>query len=122
LTIPFAAVCDAGNKGKRVAVDGYLRFPDSFSGDLSVVLRLYQNADGSGTPIGVQTRFGELTNQVEMVSDQYTDENLKVHITNGQDVGFDTRVRVSGTMYVPGSSATVEFACGLENPLIEKAP
>src|SRR4051794_4807317 len=60
----FGAVCDKGNDGKRVAVEGYLRFPQSFTGQ-SAVLRLYQNADFTGTPIGVQMPVGNEANQME---------------------------------------------------------
>jgi hypothetical protein len=63
----FASVCDQANKGQRVAVQGYLRLPESFSGDLSVVLRMYENDDFRGAPIGVQIRLGSEANQVEQV-------------------------------------------------------
>src|SRR5262249_9087547 len=62
----FGAVCDKANDGKRVAVEGYLRFPDSFKGDQSAVLRLYKTADFAGTPIGVQIKIGSQANQMEM--------------------------------------------------------
>jgi hypothetical protein len=32
----FTTACDKANDGKRVAVEGYLRLPQSFSGDESV--------------------------------------------------------------------------------------
>src|SRR5262249_6621590 len=62
----FGAVCDKGNDGKRVAVEGYLRFPESFTGRQSAVLRLYRSADFTGTPIGVQMPIGGQANQMEM--------------------------------------------------------
>jgi hypothetical protein len=54
--IAFAAACDGANDGKRVAVQGHLLFPDSFTGDDSVVLRLFETDDFDGTPIGVTTQ------------------------------------------------------------------
>lgn len=115
----FNAVCDKANDGKRVAVDGYLRFPESFTGSQSVVLRLYKANDYAGTPIGVQTRIGTQANQVEYAPKQYTDKDLKVHLADGQVAGFGTKVRVSGNVYFP--LVGQNFACGLENPLIELA-
>lgn len=115
--VDFAAACDKANDGKRVAVQGYLLFPDSFTGDESVVLRLYETDNFDGTPIGVTVKFGNEANQVELVADQYTDEDLKVHLTNGQVVGYETRVKVSGKMYYP--LVDQDFDCGLENVLIE---
>ena len=52
----FASVCDKANEGKRVAVVGFLRFPEKFTGTSSVVLRLYGGSDYTGAPIGVQTK------------------------------------------------------------------
>jgi hypothetical protein len=115
----FSAVCDKANDGKRVAVEGYLRFPESFKGVQSVVLRLYKADDLGGKPIGVQTKMGNQPNQVEYAPKQYSDKDLKVHLVNGEVVGFGTKVRVSGNVYFP--TVAGELACGLENPLIELA-
>ncbi len=116
-TTDFASVCDKSNDGKRVAVEGYLRFPDSFTDSNSVVLRMYDKSDFQGTPIGVQTEFGTQANQVEPVKDQFQDTDLKVHQADGQVAQFMTRVRVSGKVYFPIVSQ--EFPCSLENPLVE---
>lgn len=115
----FGAVCDKGNDGKRVAVEGYLRFPESFTGRQSAVLRLYQSADFTGTPIGVQMPIGGQANQMEMPPKKYSEKDLKVRLADGEVVGAGTKVRVSGTVYFP--SVTQDFTCGLENPLVERA-
>jgi hypothetical protein len=116
----LAAVCEKGNSGERVAVRGYLRFPQSFTGTQSAVLRLYPSADGSGTPIGVQMPIGNGPNQMELPPKQYTEKDLKVHLANGQVVGGDTQVTVSGSVYFPMTGQ--DFTCALENPLVETAP
>ncbi len=118
--VDFASACDKSNDGKRIALVGYLRFPDSFTGDQSVVLRMYDTNDFSSMPIGVQTEFGTQPNQVQTVSDQYTDSDLKVYLAQGQTAQYGTRVKVSGKVYYPIVSQ--EFACSLEDPLIELAP
>jgi hypothetical protein len=112
----FANVCDKANDGKRVSLVGFLRFPDSFTGEQSVVLRMYETGDFKGKPVGVQTEFGTGVNQLEKVADQYTDEDLKVHLPNGQVAGFGTKVKVSGTVYFP--LVGQEFDCALQNPLV----
>ncbi len=114
----FTTVCDKANEGKRVALEGYLRFPESFSGE-SMVLRFYQANDLKGAPIGVQMRVGSQANHVEQVPKQYSDKDLKVHLANGQVVGIGTKVRVSGTVYFP--LVGQDFACALSNPLVEPA-
>src|SRR5262245_28661373 len=75
---PFGAVCDKANDGKRVSVEGYLALPDSFTGSQSAVLRLYQTADETGQPIGVQIPIGAQPNQMEMPPKQYSAADLKV--------------------------------------------
>lgn len=116
----FASACDKANDGKRIALTGYLRLPDSFTGDQSVVLRLYEANDFSGKPIGVQTEFGAQANQAEPITTQYTDSDLKVHLANGQLAQFGMKVKVSGKVYFP--VVAQEFDCSLENPLVELAP
>jgi len=116
---PFANICSDANKGERVAVQGFLRLPDSFSGDLSIVLRLYETDTFSGIPIGAQIRLGSEPNQVENVPTSYTDDDLQVHLANGQAVGYGTKVKLSGKVYFP--SVDQDFVCGLENVLVEPA-
>lgn len=115
----FASVCDKANEGKRVAVVGFPRFPEKFTGTSSVVLRLYGGADYTGAPIGVQTKIGNQANQAELAPKEYTDKDLKVHTSDGQVAGYGTRVKVSGKVYYP--LVGQDFKCGLENPLIESA-
>ena len=115
----FASACDKANDGKRIALTGYLRFPDSFSGD-SVVLRMYQSSDFSGNPVGAEFDFGSAANQLAPVTDQYKDSDLKVHLNSGQDAAYGTQVKVSGTVYFPAIGQ--DFACGLANPLVESTP
>ena len=115
----FASLCDKANEGKRVAVVGFLRFPDKFTGTSSVVLRLYEGGEYTGAPVGVQTRIGNQANQVELAPKEFTDKDLKVHTSDGQVAGYGTRVKVSGKVYYP--LVGQDFKCGLENPLIESA-
>ena len=118
-TKDFASVCDKANDGKRVAVVGFLRFPDKFTGTSSVVLRLYGSGDYTGAQIGVQTRIGNQANQAELAPKEFTDKDLKVHTADGQVVGYGTKVKVSGKVYYP--LVGQDFKCALENPLIESA-
>jgi hypothetical protein len=115
----FASLCDKANEGKRVAVVGFLRFPEKFTGTRSVVLRIYGSGDYSGAPVGVQTMIGSQANQVELAPKEFTDKDLKVHTSDGQVAGYGTRVKVSGKVYYP--LVGQDFKCGLENPLIESA-
>jgi hypothetical protein len=115
----FSAICDKANNGKRVAVEGYLRFPSSFKISKSVVLRLYKDTEFKTEPIGVQIDMGNQANQVEQVPKQFTDKDLKVHLADGQVAEIGTKVRVSGKVYFP--IVAQEFPCSLQNPLVELA-
>jgi len=115
----FASICDKANEGNRVAVIGFLRFPEKFTGTSSIMLRLYAGSDYAGTPVGVQTRIGNQANQVELAPKEYTDKDLKVHTSDGQLSAYGSRVKVSGKVYYP--LVGQDFKCGLENPLIESA-
>jgi hypothetical protein len=118
-TIAFSEVCDRANDGNRVAVDGYVIFPNSFTESTSVVLWMYEDENLDGTPIGVQVNFGAEPNQVEEVADQYTDEDLRLHLANGDVVGYRTKVNVSGKVYFP--MVEQEFTCSLASPYIVSA-
>ena len=113
----FASLCDKANEGKRVAVIGFLRFPEKFTGTSSIMLRLYAGSDYSGAPVGVQTPIGNQANQVELAPKEYSDKDLKVHTSDGQVAAYGSRVKVSGKVYYP--LVGQDFKCGLENPLIE---
>lgn len=117
-SVAFADVCSS-ESGARVATEGYLRLPDEFTGEQSVVLRMFETDSFDGTPVGVQIRFGDQANQIEMVQDQYSDEDLQVHLSDNQVAGYGTRVKVSGSVYFP--MVAQDFTCGLENPLVELA-
>ncbi len=117
--VDFASACDEANEGNRVAVQGYLRLPDSFTGEESVVLRLFEGNDFSGTPIGATAKLGNEANQAEQVPTSYTDNDLKVHLADGQVTTYGTKVKVSGEVYYP--LVDQDFECGLQNLYIEAA-
>src|SRR5262245_40033879 len=108
---PFDNVCDKSDDGKRVAVEGYLRLPETItvltsrrggSSQEILVVRLFQSGQYSGTPIGVNFDFGADANQMdELPRPQYKDSDLKVHLANGQTASYGQRVKISGTVYFP---------------------
>ena len=115
----FATACDEANDGTRIALEGFLRLPDSFTGDQSVVLRLYETDTFSGTPIGVTVPLGTEANQMADVPVSYSDSDLLVYLNNGQTAAYGAKVKVSGKMYYP--LVDQDFDCGLQNVLLEPA-
>jgi len=118
----FDSVCDKANDGKRVMLEGYLEFPQSFGAkDEDVMLRLRPARDMYVNIVGIGATFGSAANKVELPPQQFKKSDLKVHLNDGQIAGYKDKVRVSGTLYLPSSMAQVEFKCGLSNPLFESA-
>ena len=110
---PFASVCDEANEGQRVGARGFLRLPDSNTGDFSIMLRLYETPDFSGRPIGVSVRIGNEPNMAEALPTSYTDDDLSVRLADGTPTSLGTPVTASGNVYYP--MVDQDFACGLEN-------
>lgn len=115
----FAQVCDQANQGLRVAVEGYLRLPDTLTDTGSVRLRLYRDSTYGGKPIGVSMRFGDGPNQASAIKSSFVDSDLKVHLANGKPVPFGTRLRVSGTVRFP--IPPQDFDCELDDLYVELA-
>ncbi len=115
----FASACGKFNEGQQIAVEGYLRLPDTLINKSSVELRLYQDLGFRSRPIGVIMLFGDGPNEATRITSPYHDEDLKVHLADGTVVPFRTRLRVSGRMSIPVSPS--DFRCVLENPYVERA-
>ena len=122
--VTFEAVCDKANDGKRILLEGYLDFPESFKyrgTDDTVMLRLKPAPDSKAAVVAASAKIGNGANHVEAPPKSFRREDLKLHTSDGQVAGYGQKVKVSGTMYYPSSMATVEFKCGLTNSLFESA-
>lgn len=115
----FASACGKFNEGQQIAVEGYLRLPDTLISRSSVELRLYRDLGFRSRPIGVIMAFGDGPNEAARIVAPYHDQDLKVHLADGLLVPFRTRVRVSGKMAIPIGPSN--FGCVLENPYVERA-
>jgi hypothetical protein len=126
----LANVCDRENDGKRVALDGYLSLPSSYTESASsqsapVVIRGALAQSGDVTFVWIP--YGSGPNAMEKVPDEYSQTDLKVYATDGGAIGYKDHVRVSGTVAFPSqrpydidSAGGKLLDCGLNNPLIEK--
>lgn len=118
----FDAVCDKANDGKRLLLEGYADFPESFkSKEASIMMRLRPALDQRTSVVGIAVPLGNGPNQVEMPPKKFTSANMKLHTQDGKVLGPRDKVKVSGTLYLPSSMAQVEFKCGLSNVSIESA-
>ena len=120
--VSFDNVCDKANVDKRIALEGYLDFPEQFkSKDITIMMRLRPSPSTKDKVVGVSVKLGVGPNHVALPPKSFTAKDVKVTTNDGKTISHTDRVRVSGTMYYPSSIAKVEFRCGLSNTLIENA-
>jgi len=102
-------------------LEGYLAFPENFTyrGNQDTIILRLRPALESPLAVGAGAHIGNGSNSVELPPKSYRSDDLRVHTADGQVFGYRDKVRVSGTMYYPGSMAKVEFKCGLTNSLYE---
>ena len=118
--VSFEAVCGKANQGKRVMLEGYLEFPDSFgASEPTIMMRVRPSLASWENVVGASARLGNGANSVELPPKMFKRSDLKLHLANGQVVGYGNKVKISGTMYYPSSMAKVEFKCGMENTMFE---
>ncbi|MBD2461982.1 hypothetical protein H6G89_13085 [Oscillatoria sp. FACHB-1407] len=131
--VELEQVCDQAKDGERVSIEGYLTLPQTIPGDNKVTLLLelrpsesVENMDGK---VGVWTKYGNEANRVSPIAfttqspgaGDYTHEALKVTASDGQQITYTDRVRVSGNVKFPTSSEVLAISrCVLNNPLIER--
>jgi hypothetical protein len=118
-TVTFDTVCDKANEDKRVALEGYLDFPNQFkSKEITIMMRLRHSPFAKDKVVGASVKLGTGPNHVALPPKAFTAKDVKVTANDGKTAGYADKVRVSGTMYYP-IMATQEFKCGLTNTLIE---
>ena len=126
----LANVCERANDGKRVALEGYLSLPNSFtesSGSLSAPVVIRGDLPLAGDVTFVWVAYGSVPNSMQKVGTKYGQEDLRVLAMDGGVVGYKDRVRVSGQVGFPSrrpyevnSPGGRLLDCGLNNPLIER--
>ena len=58
--------------------------------------------------VGASTRIGKDANMVQMPPPTYNKTDLRLHLADGQVVGYSNKVKVSGTMYYTSSVGQAE--------------
>jgi hypothetical protein len=119
----FADLCSEANADQRVSLEGYLRLPLMFSVSDTALLNLYELPDGEGAKVGVNFDIGTGANQMEMVPDNFSDDDLRVHTSDNQVVGHTDPVVVAGTVFrYADPAAEGTFRCVLREPVtVERA-
>jgi hypothetical protein len=112
--VAFADACKEENKGKTVAVEGYLGVSSiMFCKNRGIVrycgLNLYPKP-GTGDGISANVDVGTEANQMEQLPEQYKPEDLKIHTSDGKTIGFRDRVKISGKVTVSGTSCWIDVS------------
>ncbi|HEY3744022.1 MAG TPA: hypothetical protein VGL53_29460 [Bryobacteraceae bacterium] len=118
----FETACDKANEGKRLMLEGYLDFPEHGFDDraTSVMMRLRPSLASWEFTVAASAKLGKGANHVEMPPSPYKKTDLKLHLSDGQVVGYANKVKASGTMYYVKSVGQGAYTCGLSNTLFER--
>lgn len=123
-TIEFMAAFDEAMHEHRVILEGYLQLPGTMytsgeKGSLDFTRRPFQRY---GDDINVSIRMGDCANCMAKVADKYSRDDLKVNTDDGQVVGPNQRVRVTGKLRVHASSVSKSgVSVSLDPEKIERA-
>jgi hypothetical protein len=117
--VTFDSVCDKGNEGKQVTLEGFLDFPEKFNAKASsIVMRLQAAPTRTSKVIGVSVKLNAGTNAVAAPRDKYNETDLRATTYDGKAVRYTTRVKVTGGMSYSDSLDSLAFKCFLTNPRI----
>ena len=98
--ITQAAGCVAGNNDQRVTLDGYPRISGMVMVSDDMGVDLFEQPGGKGQSMTVYLTVGKGANQVEEIPDNFTDADLKIHLSDNSVVGTDHPIKVTGSMLV----------------------
>ncbi len=120
--VTFDDVCDKGNEGKRVSLEGFLDFPARFNAKASsIVMRFHAAPSRSARAIGARTRLSAGSNTVIAPPDRYNETDLKVITHDGKFAGYRTRLKLTGIAGFSDSLETRDFTCFIKDVRIELA-
>lgn len=120
--VSFDTVCDKDNLGKRVALEGFLDFPNRFNAKAATIVMRFQAAPTrSSRAIGARVKLNAGTNTIVAPPDKYNETDLKAITHDGKSAGYRTRIKLTGTMRLVDSLETRDFQCILTDTRIEIA-
>jgi hypothetical protein len=118
--VRFEAACDKANEGKRLMLEGYVDFPLSFDDKAtSIMMRVRPRLASWENTVAASATIGHAANSVEMPPANYKNRDLRLHLADGQVVGYANKVKVSGTMYYTTGLSPGAYTCGLKNTVYE---
>jgi hypothetical protein len=118
----FEAACIKANEGKRLMLEGYVDFPQKGFGDSDtiIMMRVRPSLASWENTVGASAKLGNGANNVEKPPEVYKNRDLKLHLADGNVVGYSNKVKVSGTMYYTSALGPGAYTCGLSNTLFER--
>jgi len=120
--VTFQSACDKANQGKRVTIEGYVDFPEHGVDDSAgvMVTRVRPSLASWEYTVGADARIGNGPNSVEMPHEGYKNRDLRLHLSDGQVVGYSNKTKVSGTVYAAHAQGPGEYSCALRDTLYER--
>jgi hypothetical protein len=112
--VALAAACDAGNDGRHVIVEGYLRFPERLLISTTTVIDVFAAPGAGGARQRVELPIGDQPNQLERPPATYTPTSLRAIAADGADVTINDRVRLTARV------ARDDTGCLMREPQVER--
>ena len=103
-------------------LEGYVDFPQKGFGDSDtiIMMRVRPSLASWENTVGASAKLGNGANNVEKPPEVYKNRDLKLHLADGNVVGYSNKVKVSGTMYYTSALGPGAYTCGLSNTLFER--
>ncbi len=110
----LAAACDAGNDGRHVIVEGYLRLPERLRISTTTVIDVFAAPGAGGARQRVEFPIGDQPNQLERPPATYAPTSLRVIAADGAEVTINDRVRLTAQV------ARDDTGCLMREPQVER--
>lgn len=107
----IATVCSQEFADKKVVLEGYPYLPGTMLVTDTLLVEFYERPNLQGKYIAVSLTVGTGSNQVVEPPDEYTDADLLIRTSDGQEIRAGNRVSVEGKLIYPPSSGNSPVNC-----------
>lgn len=105
-------VCNQELSDKKVVLEGYPYLPSTILVSDTLLVEFYERPNMQGKYIAVSLKVGTGSNQVVEPPDNYSDDDLLIRASDGQEIRAGNRVSVEGKLiYSPSSDANNPSSC-----------
>lgn len=125
-SVSFDDMCTLENHNKLVEVDGYLSIGPALmvktveNKEITADLNFSQQQQGENYILAT-VKMGKGKNTMDEIKNNYTEESLKIRTNDGQTIGYQDPVTVTGILNVYDEGDSNPVTCFMEVRQINKA-